>query len=35
MDEQADVIVTEMDRQIKKLDEVYDELCDTETTLKR
>lgn len=35
MDEQADVIVTELDRQIKKLDEVYDDLCDTETTLKR
>jgi hypothetical protein len=35
MDEQADIIVTEMDRQIKKLDEIYEELSDTETTLKR
>jgi|688.fasta_scaffold417094_2 hypothetical protein len=29
MDEQADLIVTELDRQIKKLDEIYDELSDT------
>ncbi len=35
MDEDADLIVTELDRQIKKLDEIYDELSDTQTTLKR
>ena len=29
MDEDADLIVTELDRQFKKLDEIYDELSDT------
>jgi peptidoglycan hydrolase CwlO-like protein len=35
MDEQANVIMTELDRQIEKLDQIYEELNDTETTLKR
>ena len=35
MDERADLIVTELDRQIKKLDQIYEELNDTESTLKR
>lgn len=35
MDMQADVIMTELDRQIEKLDQIYEELNDTETTLKR
>ena len=35
MDEQANVIMTELDRQINKLDAIYDTMCDTETTLKR
>ena len=29
MDKQADDILTEMDRQIQKLDQIYDELNDT------
>ena len=35
MDEQANEIMTELDRQIKKLDSIYDTMCDTETTLAR
>lgn len=35
MDEQANTIMIELDRQINKLDQIYDELNDTETTLKR
>ena len=35
MDEKANVVMTEMDRQINKLDEIYDQMNDTETTLKR
>ena len=29
MDDQVDLMITELDRQIKKLDEIYDELSDT------
>lgn len=35
MDEQADTLILELDRQIQKLDKIYDDLNDTETTLKR
>ncbi len=35
MDEQADSINVELNRQIEQLDKVYDNLKDTETTLKR
>ena len=35
MDEQANEILTELDRQINVLDQIYDEMNDTETTLKR
>ena len=35
MDEQANDILLELDRQINKLDLIYDEMNDTETTLKR
>jgi len=35
MDEQANDILTELDRQINKLDQIYDEMNDTETTLAR
>ncbi len=35
MDEQADAINIELDRQINQLDKIYDDLKDTETTLKR
>jgi peptidoglycan hydrolase CwlO-like protein len=35
MDGQADEILVELDRQISKLDQIYDEMNDTETTLKR
>ena len=29
MDQQADAVLTELDRQINKLDQIYDELSDT------
>ena len=35
MDEQADTINVELNRQIEQLDKIYDNLKDTETTLKR
>ena len=35
MDEQANDINIELDRQIDKLDLIYDELKDTDTTLNR
>jgi peptidoglycan hydrolase CwlO-like protein len=35
MDEQADTLILELDRQIQKLDKIYEDLNDTETTLKR
>ena len=35
MDEIADKINTELDRQINQLDSIYDNMKDTETTLKR
>lgn len=35
MDQQADTINVELNRQIEQLDKVYDNLKDTETTLKR
>lgn len=35
MDDQANTVMLELDRQINKLDKVYDDLNDTETTLKR
>ena len=35
MDEQADTINVELNRQIEQLDKIYDNLKDTESTLKR
>lgn len=35
MDAIADTINTELDRQINQLDSIYDNMKDTETTLKR
>lgn len=35
MDAMADTINTELDRQINQLDSIYDNMKDTETTLKR
>jgi uncharacterized protein (UPF0212 family) len=35
MDERADAINVELDRQINMLDSIYDNMKDTETTLKR
>jgi hypothetical protein len=35
MDEQADAVNLELDRQINQLDKIYDDLKDTDTTLKR
>ena len=35
MDEQADAINIELDRQINQLDKIYEDLKDTQNTLKR
>jgi hypothetical protein len=35
MDDKANLIAVELDRQINKLDQIYDEMNETETTLKR